>query len=112
MSAVTNETDWKLAPRWFLISLIGVTGGAFLWTSVRWVEGVERDRDRIIAVEQSDAAQNQAISTMKEGIRRITDSQLRMELDAVTVALFEARRHGHREAVAYLEKRLRELEGK
>jgi hypothetical protein len=103
-SSVVEETDWKSgAPRWLLLSVIGVLAAVTTWASVRWIAEVEAQINKVPSIEIKTEA-------MQKDMRRMSASMARMEMNQVRMALWEARRRRDRSAVAFWQERIEELE--
>jgi hypothetical protein len=103
-SSVVEETDWKSgAPRWLLLSVIGVLAAVTTWASVRWIAEVEAQINKVPSIEIKT-------ESMQKDMRRMSASMGRMEMNQVRMALFEAKRHHDKAAAEFWEERLKELE--
>jgi hypothetical protein len=103
-SSAVEETDWKSgAPRWLLLSVIGVLAAVTTWASVRWIAEVEAQINKVPSIEVKT-------ESMQKDMRRMSASMGRMEMNQIRMALYEAKRHRDRSAEAFWEERLKELE--
>lgn len=103
-SIAAEETSWqKGAPRWWLITVIVALSTAVLWLGGSWVKNVEAQVDKVPGLIQEQAETRKAL-------KRLNGTVDRMERDQIRQALFEAKRHKAKDAIAYFEARLKELD--